>query len=387
MLLAWDYKILWSYSMMHNPLWKWAAMLGVLLVSFAVGKTISFLLDRHSRRLIDRGKDGAIAALWGAFAKPVQTAALAGGMYFCQSFLVLDVHEGTGVLPTGPIREMWVQAANGLVALSVAWAFYRLVTVLEHVLGSLTSRTETKLDDQLVPLIRKSLRVFIVIIAGLFIADNVFRWNIGALVAGLGIGGLAFALAAKDSIANLFGSAVIFADQPFALGERIKINGRDGAVEEVGFRSTKIRTLDGNLVIIPNSTVANEMIENVGRREIIKRVLNVGLTYDTPPARMQRAVDILRDMLDARAANFPADQQGRVFFTEFNADNLNIVVYYWFTPPHWWDYLQFTHDFNMELLRRFNEEGLEFAFPTQTLYVRPEGTPPADGASKPGASK
>jgi len=193
---------------------------------------------------------------------------------------------------------------------------------------------------------------------------------VGALLAGLGIGGLAFALAARDMLANFFGSVTIFTDRPFQMGERIKLQDYDGVVEQVGFRSTRIRTLDGHLVTVPNSLVATSTVENIGRRPYIRRVMNVTVTYDTSPEKLTRAVEIIREMLDARKEHFPPDKPGKVFFNEFNNCSLNIIVYYWFTPPDWWKYLEFTHDFNMELLRRFNEEGIDFAFPTQTLYLK-----------------
>jgi len=138
----------------------------------------------------------------------------------------------------------------------------------------------------------------------------------------------------------------------------------------VGFRSTRIRTLTGHLITVPNSVLANQPMENVSRRPYLKRVFDVTVTYDTPPEKLQRAVDIIREMLNARREHFHWNSQPRVFFNEFNADSLNIVVYYWFVPPDWWEYLKFNHEFNMELLRRFNEEGIEFAFPTQTLYLK-----------------
>ena len=142
----------------------------------------------------------------------------------------------------------------------------------------------------------------------------------------------------------------------------------------MGFRSTRIRTLMGHQVVIPNSVVANEALENIGRRPYLKRVLDVTVTYDTSPEKVQRGVDIIREMLDARSEHFSAEVPGKVYFSDFNPASLNIVVYYWFTPPEWWKYLEFNHDFNMELLRRFNEEGIEFAFPTQTLYLKQESS-------------
>ncbi|MDP6046348.1 MAG: mechanosensitive ion channel, partial [Phycisphaerae bacterium] len=260
-----------------------------------------------------------------------------------------------------------------MMSLGAGWFIYRLIGIVEYLLLKWTGKTHSQLDDQLVPLVRKTLRVVVVIMLALFIAQNVFEWNIGALLAGLGLGGLAFALAAKDMIANLFGSVTIFADRPFQIGDRVVVGGQDGVVEEVGFRSTKLRTVVGHMVTVPNSVVANTTVENISARPFLKRSLDIGLTYDTTPKKMQQAVEILKEMCQAREKHFPEGRAARVYFTDFAASSMNINVTYWFVPVEWEDFLGFNHDFNMELLSRFNAEGLEFAFPTQTLYLKNDG--------------
>jgi MscS family membrane protein len=272
----------------------------------------------------------------------------------------------------------WLNACRTIAVLAVGWLIFRMVDVLEVYLLRWTSRTKTALDDQLVPLIRKTLRVFVVIVAALFIAQNIFHWDIGALIAGLGLGGLAFALAAKDLLSNLFGSVTIFADRPFQLGDWVRISGTEGVIEQVGFRSTRLRTFSGELVTLPNSTVANSPIENVSRRPFIRRNLNVTVTYDTPPDKLRRGIEIIQDMLDARKDHWPTDRPPKVLFSDFNAASLNILVVYWFVPPDYWESLAFNHGFNMELLERFNAEGIEFAFPTQTLYLKQDSPLSAD---------
>ena len=210
----------------------------------------------------------------------------------------------------------------------------------------------------------------IVVVFGIVFIADALDLDYKGILAGLGIGGLAFALAAKDMVANLFGSITIFADRPFQIGDRVTVDGRDGVVEEVGFRSTKLRTLTGYLVTVPNSVVANTTVENISARPYLKRSFDVTVTYDTSPKKMKLAVEILREMCEARSKNFAPDCSPRVFFTDFNADSLGINVTYWFAPVEWEEFLSFNHDFNMELLSRFNEEGIEFAFPTQTLYIK-----------------
>ncbi len=367
---------------MGNELWRWLGLFGLLLGALVIGKTLTFALQRQAKRLEEARQGQVLAVLLRALPGPIGLIILAAALYLAGMFIYVQQSvERTGVDEEQVTRliklidlPFWGNLCKTITVLAAGWFIFKLVDVIEYFLLKWTSRTETKLDDQLVPIIRKTLRVFVVVVALLFIAQNIFRWDIGALVAGLGIGGLAVALAAKDTISNLFGSVTIFSDRPFQLGDRIKIAGHDGFVEEVGFRSTRIRTLMGHQVVIPNSVVANEALENIGRRPYLKRVLDVTVTYDTSPEKVQRGVDIIREMLDARSEHFSAEVPGKVYFSDFNPASLNIVVYYWFTPPEWWKYLEFNHDFNMELLRRFNEEGIEFAFPTQTLYLKQESS-------------
>lgn len=351
-----------------NSMAQWLGLLGVILGGFIVGKIFSFILMRQSKKLTTANKMPLTAMFFKSISGPVTLLFLAGGLYIASTFMTLKFAAPDG--KSYSILPFWINVCRTIAAMAAGWFIFRMVDVLEFFLKKWTSKTETTLDDQLVPLIRKTLRVFVVIVAALFIAQNIFNWDIGALVAGLGLGGLAFALASKDMLANLFGSITIFADRPFYMGQRVKIRDYNGTIEEVGFRSTRIRLLNGNLVTIPNSVVANEPVENIGVRPYIKRTLNVTVTYDTAPEKLGRAVDIIREMLDSRKDRFHRDNPPRVFFSDFNAESLNIVVYYWFAPPEWWDYLEFNHDFNMELLQRFNEEEIEFAFPTQTIYVK-----------------
>jgi MscS family membrane protein len=255
-----------------------------------------------------------------------------------------------------------------LFTVAVTFFIYSLVDVVDYAIIHITAKTETKMDDMMAPMVRKSLRVVIVVLALVQIATILSDKPVTSILAGLGVGGLAVALAAQETIKNFFGSLVIFADKPFELGERIKVGGHEGSIEEVGFRSTRIRTLEGHLVTVPNGELANMMIQNVSKRPYIKRVMNVTITYDTSPEKVQEALDILRALLDNHEG-MNADFPPRVFFSDFNDCSLNILAIYWYHPPDYWKYLEHANGLNMELLKQYNEAGIEFAFPTQTLYV------------------
>ncbi|MBS3735118.1 MAG: mechanosensitive ion channel family protein [Phycisphaerae bacterium] len=354
-------------TFLNNEPWRWLALFGVLLVSFVVGKGAAFALTRWGGRLRKHKGISAAATVLESLAGPVTMFALAGGLYFAATFMNLS-YRSDGVVQS--FQPFWLNACRTITVLAMAWFIFRLVDLIEVVLNRWTSKTETQLDDQLVPMIRKAMRVFVVIVAALFIAQNVFRWDIGALIAGLGVGGLAMALAAKEALSNIFGSITILTDRPFQLDDWVRIADYEGIIEEVGFRSTRVRTFFGHLIVIPNNTVASVAVDNVSARGFIRRNLNITVTYDTPPEKMEEAFAILHDMLDARKDHWAPDREPKVVFSDFNAASLNILVVYWYAPPDYWEAQAFNHEFNMELLRRFNEAGIEFAFPTQTLYVK-----------------
>lgn len=220
------------------------------------------------------------------------------------------------------------------------------------------------------------------------------------LLTGVGIGGLAVALATRPTLEGIISSFTIFADNPYRLGERVNVLGHMGTVEAIGLRSTRIRLLNGHVTVIPNQKMATSEIENIGRRPYIRRTFNVTITYGTPPEKINRAVDILKEILavpgtpelqndDAasKLGDGPAVESERyyryhpneainrleftprVYFNELNADSLNIYVSYWFHPPEFWDYMEHAHWINVQIMERFKAEGIEFAFPTQTLHL------------------
>ncbi len=384
-MMAWM-NVFVESEFLGNRLWQWLAALAVILAGVVVGKIVALVIGAQAQRLARNGRMQVPAMLLRSLSGPVAVMIMAGGLYLAGFILTLAIRypvrrDGATEYVTHDLEGLWLNICKTLAVLAVGWFIYRLVDIVELYLRRWTGRTESTLDDQLVPLVRKTLRVFVIVVVLLFIAQNIFNWNIAALLAGLGVGGLAVALAAREMLANLFGSVTIFTDRPFHLGDRIVVKGYDGFVEEVGFRSTRIRTLEGHLVVIPNAVITSEAVENIGQRPSIRRLLNVTITYDTPPDKVQKAVDIIQEVLAARAGSFPPDMPPQVHFSDFNAASLNIVVYYWFTPPDWWRYLAFNHAFNLELLKRYNEAGIEFAFPTQTLYVKGASVAPPGAGS------
>jgi len=352
-----------------NAIWRFGLVLLVVLAAMAVGRIVQFAINSYAKRLAKKRGQSPLTLLLKALANPIYVAMFAAGVFFAKVPLFFDDENGIRTA----ISTGWTTIARVTLAIAAAYGLYRLVDVIEYYLNRLVGKTETKLDDMLVPIVRKALRITIAIIAILLISESILGTNIKSLLLSAGVGGIAVALAAKDTIANFFGSITIFTDRPFQMGELVKIGEHLGPVEEVGFRSTRIRTLQGHLVTIPNSVIANSNVENIGRRPFIRRTSNITITYDSGQAKANKAVEIIREVLaEVPQLNTDPERPPRVYFSDFNDWSLNIYMSYWVKPADYWLYHQVNEQVNFEIMKRFEAEQIEFAFPTQTLYVKKE---------------
>ncbi len=255
-----------------------------------------------------------------------------------------------------------------VITLGVSWLLVRFVNALiEEFVKPKVEKSESDFDDQLLPIIQKLL-IVVIWSLGILMALSNAGYNISTLIAGLGIGGLAFAMAAKDTVSNFFGGIMIFSDKPFKIYDRIKIGGFDGTVMEIGLRSTRLRTLEGRVVTIPNAKFIDQMVENVSLEPSRKVVMQLGLIYDTTPEQMQQAMDILADIHKSETR---LDETVHIAFTSFGDFSLGITFIYYISKGE--NIFGVQSDINLEILKRFNEAGLEMAFPTQTVYTRIEG--------------
>lgn len=331
-------------------------LIGLIILGYAIGKIAAITLRRVEKHTEEKRK--LVSLTVSAIAGPAGMFGLLWGVKAGVMFLDLDPE----------ISEIAQTIISMLIVITIGFVFFNLVMVPYTMYQRWAEAQDSKLVGMVGPLIRTSLRVAVVVLTLVQVAQVISDQPITSIIASLGIGGLAFALAAQDSLKHLFGSIVIFADRPFEVGDRLLIDGHDGPVEQVGFRSTKIRTLEGHLVTVPNGELVNKNIQNIGKRPHIRRIMNVTITYDTPPAKIEKAIAILKELLDNHEG-MHEDFPPRVYFNDMNADSLNIIVIYWYHPPNYWDFMEFTQNFHLELMRRFEKEGIEFAFPTQTLYL------------------
>jgi MscS family membrane protein len=349
---------------------SWLKLLTCLAITFIVvliERILRWILGRRQRRLeAETGTDNLWARLLlRALIRPLSLFIWVYGIYIALSPLFVHFARPGEANLVHLVAQRTADIA-GLFALF--WFLLNLVRLLDERLRRFAAASDSTIDDMLAPLVGKTLRIFIGAIGVVVILQNLTGVQIGPLLASLGIGGLAVALAAKDTIGNFFGTLTILFDKPFQVGERIVIEGQDGTVESVGFRSTRIRTLAGNLVTIPNEKVVNSVLENIGRRPNIRWLTDIGLPYDTPPEKVERAVAILRELLENHEGMHPA-WPPRVYFNGFNDWSLNVTVVLWYHPPDWWAYQAWLQETCLQIMRRFAAEDIEFAFPSQTVYL------------------
>ena len=351
-----------------NAIWRFGLVLLAILVAMALGRIMQYGFESYARRREEKRGVSVVTLFLKCLSKPLYVAIFALGLFVCKLFLYFDDQEGIHTA----IGTGWIKIAKSVGAIAFAYGLFRLVDVIEYYLNRWVAKTATKLDDMLVPVIRKSLRITIAIIATLFIAETILgAGQIKTILLSAGVGGIAIALAAKDTIANFFGSVTIFADRPFQIDDLVKIGEHLGPVEEVGFRSTRVRTLQGHLVTVPNSVITNSIVENIGRRPFIRRTSNITITYDSGHTKAKRAVEIIKEVLsDVPEVNTDPDRPPRVYFSDFNDWSLNIYMSYWVKPPDYWLYHQVNQRVNLEIMNRFEAKQIEFAFPSQTLYVK-----------------
>lgn len=339
-----------------NRLEDWLHAALILVIGWGIGKLVSWSGATIFSRMASRTENKVDDVLVSVLRRPLVT--LITVLSFVIGYQQLDVPER---------YDLWMQRVFHLaVALSVTWAIARVVDVLiETFMYDRSPEGQRTGGGQFIPAVRSAVKILIWGL-GLVAALNNAGYNVSALLAGIGIGGLAMAMAAKDSVANVFGGITVFTDKPFQVGDRVRIAGYDGTVLEVGIRSTRIRTLEGPIVVVPNFKFTESVLENV-TLEPSRRVRHeLGLIYETSPADMEKAISLLHKLVDDNQLVLEHDRL--VSFTAFKDFSLNILFIYYIRKNA--DIFATQTDIHLKLMRAFAEGGLEFAYPTQVEYSK-----------------
>jgi MscS family membrane protein len=351
-----QWALLRDHTLFGEPLWKYLASLIYVLLAFYVSRFVDYLTSVWLKRLAAKTETKFDDLLLELAHGPIKVVTL-----------VLLLYVGLGIFRWPPAAQLVL--AKGfiiVVACSITYMVLKLVDLLLSLWRRRAGKEEDKEFDQLLfPIIRKSLKAFVALVAVLMTSQNL-GINITGLIASLSIGGLALGLAAQDTLANLFGAVAVLVDKPFRIGDRIKLEAVDGMVESIGLRSTRVRNLDGHLITIPNKTMGNATITNVTLRPHIKTEMNLGITYDTPVEKVQLALKTLEEIF----RRHPMTEDVLISFNKFADSALNITVVHWWRGTDYRAYLAGMQELNLAIKQRFDAAGIEFAFPSQTHYVK-----------------
>jgi MscS family membrane protein len=355
-------------------LWQIVGILALILLTFLAHLVFTFLVDRVLLYLMSRLGYGDIGKNY--------LLPIAKITSFYLIVLVLSLFIRVLHLPV----EIWawiVVVFNTLKPFLIMVIFYKMVDVIAAYFASLAAKTASTLDDQLVPLLRKTLKALVIIIGTLFILRDGLDLDIIPFLTGLSIGGVAIALAAQDTIKNFFGSVMIFIDKPFQVGDWVTSGEIDGTVEEVGFRSTRIRTFRNSLMYVPNGKIADAVVDNHGLRQYRRFTTTLTITYDTPPVLIEQFVLGLREIIKSH----PKSRKDlyHVYFNNLSSYSQDVMFYMFFEVPNIQEELQSRHEILIQIVKLAQTLGVRFAFPTQTLHMEtfPEkkglGLEPLDG--------
>jgi MscS family membrane protein len=339
--------------------WRWIGLLIIAAAGVLVDWLVSFALRLFMRGWRNRSK-GAYCDVSDQMLRPLGLLAMAAVWWLGINLLGL---------PESALLVLLV-AVKFLAMLAGVWTAYRLVDLVSAGLHERARKTDNKIDDVLAPLITRTLKIFVTVVGLIFVADNL-NIDVTGLIAGLGLGGLAFALAAKDMVQNLFGSITVLMDRTFTVGDWIRVGDQEGTVEALGFRSTRIRTFYNSVVTIPNSKFITADVDNMGERRFRRLSTKFTIAYDTPPDRIEAFCEGVREVV--RQHPYMRKDYFHVYLNGLGSSALEILVYVFWETPDWSTELRERHRFLLDCLRLAQRLGVEYAYPTQTLYLKREG--------------
>lgn len=338
--------------------WQWLVMFLVIIIGSIADKVVAWILARNVIHW--KNKHKGFQGLDNTVLRPLGLMAMA--LIWWAGLTALGLPDVALIILSIAVKL--------LVSLSGVWSAFRLVDVLYALLMNKAKGTANRFDDLLVHMISKSLKVFVIVIGIIFVADNL-NVDVTSLLAGLGLGGLAFALAAKDLLGNFFGSITVLLDRPFHIGDWVIVGDIEGSVETVGFRTTKIRTFYNSVITLPNSVLTTTKIDNMGVRRYRRMKTMLGLTYSTPPEKIDAFCEGIRTLIHLHP--YMRKDYYQVYFNQYSAASLDILIYVFWQTPDWNTELRERHRFLLDILRLAKQLDVEFAYPTQTIYLKQNG--------------
>lgn len=348
-----------QYEFFGNSIEDFLWFFGIVLVGYLFKKFFAKVLSALLYRLFKKYSTEISAEKFiELLIKPVGLFVFLIIIYFAFIHLEypeswVDPEKGLG------IRMVIERSYQTMIFISITWICLRLVDFLGLILLKKAERTESKQDDQIIPFVIDIAKVLVVIFSSFMLLGSVFNLNIASLIAGLGIGGLAIALAAKESLENLLGSFTIFFDKPFVVGDFVKAGNIEGTIEKVGFRSTRIRTLEKSFLTIPNKKMVDAELDNLTLRTLKRVKFNIHVDYQTPSSKLKMVIEEIQKILNAHPLIQKEDCRARLY--AFNPASIEILVLYFITSMDYDTYLSVREEINFRIMEILDKEGVKFS--------------------------
>jgi MscS family membrane protein len=358
-------------TFLDNTVRAWLTAAGILLAGLIFKKLFSVLLSKLIYRIFKQHSKGVkMEVFLGLLTRPVSVFIMLILIYLACDRLAFPAEWNLEDGEKFGVRMILLKSFQTAMVISFTWILLRVADFASLVALYKAKSTETRVDDMLIPFVKGGVKLLVVIMGFFTVMGTVFNLNVVTLIGGLGIGGLAVALAAKETLENLLGSFMIFLDKPFVVGEQVKIGDLEGVVESIGFRSTRIRTFERAEVSVPNKKMIDAELENLTKREHRRARFVIGLTYDTPTDTVKKIIDeiqtaILRHSLVEKETVW-------VRFKEFGASALEIQVNYFVHTQLVEQFLEVREEINYQIVRIVKNNNAQFAFPSTSIYVRQE---------------
>ncbi len=361
---SWQMRLLqlktqaWAFlhqnTFLGMPLYKFAEALGIFLLFLLFRKIFALIILATLKKAATLTKSQFDDKLIEIIEGPLKFSFIILGLFF--AFYIADV--------SSPFVDRLIKS---LIIFTLFWLLYNAVVVLDEAIYAFARKFGRELYREIGAFFIKTLKIFIIAI-GLVSILQIWDINVSAFLASLGLGGLAFALAAKDTAANLFGGLSILADRALKIDDWIKVGDVEGTVEEIGLRTTKVRTFEKSLITVPNQIIANNPIENFSRRNIRRIKMRIGLVYSTTHEQMEAILNGIRNMLQSHPG-IAQDATLLVNFDEFGASELSIFIYCFTNTADWAKYLAIREDINLKIMEIVQRHGSDFAFPSESIYI------------------
>ncbi len=346
-----------NLKLFSNELWRIGVFIFSLFITVPVGKLVIYIIENYLIKWAEKTNFKFDDILIRSINPPISMFVFAGLFYF-----------GSSMLNQGSYSEVFTKIFNFLIIIPIVYFMIKFTT---EMIGFYLKGDNKKkrINEAAIDLLMQVIRIILFLIGILLVLGNL-GYDVSALLAGLGVGGLAFALAAQDILKNFFSGVALIFDKTFNKGERVKFENYEGIIEELKLRSTKVRTFDGTVLTIPNAMLADNIVENVTKVPKVKITMTLTLTYDTSVKKIKKAKEIIEKILNNE--EHTKDQTRFVWFDNFNSFSLDLVVVYFqdLNMNDWPERIYVKERVNFAIKEEFEKAGIEFAFPTQTIEIK-----------------